>query len=96
MSHIEILSEGPVDRNPNPGYDHVSTFFSHLVQLTDREILCAYNRGSAIYATDLTFHAAYSTDGGQSWPEQTVIHDRSTNDAPYQPVEECRLTGVLL
>jgi hypothetical protein len=83
MSHIEIASEGPIYRNPNPGYEHVSTFFSHLVQLTDGEILCTYNRGSAIYATDLTFHAAHSTDGGQSWPEQTVIHDRSTNDAPY-------------
>jgi len=83
MPRIEIVSEGPIYRNSNPGYDHVSAFFSHVVQLSDQEFLCSYNRGSAIYATDLTFYAARSIDGGKTWPEQTIIHDSSTDVTPY-------------
>jgi len=83
MSCIEILSEGSIYRNPNPGYGHVGAFFSNLVQLSDHEILCTYNRGGGMYATDLTYYSARSTDGGESWPEQSVVHERSTEDAAY-------------
>mgnify|MGYP002832736370 FL=1 len=68
MPQIEIVSEGPIYRNPNPGYVHVSALFSSLVQLSESEILCTYNRGAGMYAIDLAFHAARSTDGGASWP----------------------------
>ena len=80
---IEIVSEGPIFRNPNPGYVHASAFFSSLVQLSESEILCTYNRGAGMYAIDLAFHAARSNDGGASWPEQSVVHERSADDTAY-------------
>ena len=83
MPRIEVLSDGPIFRNSNPGYGYVGSFFSHLVQLSDREILCTYNRAAGMYATDMTFYAARSTDGGESWPEQSVVHDRTTDDIAY-------------
>lgn len=83
MLQIEVVSEGPVYRNPNPGYRHDLACFSNVVQLSGGELFCAYNRGSAIYATDLAFYAARSTDGGLTWPEQSCIHESSTDELPY-------------
>ena len=99
MPQIEIVSEGPIYRNPNPGYGSISAFFSHLVQLSDREVLCTYNRGGAMYATDLAFYAARSTDGGASWPEQTRMDDGSADDGPYSyhdPMLACLSDGTLV
>ena len=83
MLQIRVLGEGPIYRNPNPGYGSVGGFFSNLVQLSDQEILCTYNRGGGMYATDLAFHSARSIDGGGSWPEHSVVHDPATDDVVY-------------
>lgn len=83
MPHIEILNDSPVYRNANPGYEHVSAFFSNLVELSGHEILCTYNRGSAMYAVDMTFYAARSPDCGETWPEQIMVHDRTTDEMAY-------------
>ena len=69
MPQIEVVHEVPIYRNPDPGYGHVLACFSTVVQLSDHEFFCTYNRGTAIYATDLSFYAARSTDSGRSWPE---------------------------
>lgn len=98
MPQIEVVHEGPIYRNPDPGYGHVLACFSTVVQLSDHELFCTYNRGAAIYATDLSFYAARSTDSGRSWPEQTCIHDSSTDDLPYSYHDPmlCRLNDGAL
>ena len=83
MPSLQIVDTGPIYRNPNPGYQHVLACFSHIVQLSDQEILCAYNQGQAIYATDLTFHQARSTDGGKTWDQHSMFTDRSQDDRHY-------------
>ena len=85
MSQIEILNDGPIYRNPNPGYGYVGAFFSSLVQLSDHEILCTYNRATGMYATNMTFYSARSTDGGESWSEQSLVHDRSSDRLQISP-----------
>ncbi len=83
MAKLKIVDTGPIYRNPNPGYFHKLAAFSHIVQLGDQELLCTYNRGQAMYATDLTFYQARSADGGASWGEQSLITDRSLDDRHY-------------
>ena len=83
MSRIEMISEGPIYRNPNPGYGYVGGFFSNVVQLSEDEIFCTYNRGGGMYATDLAHYAARSADGGESWTEHHVVYDRGPDDAAY-------------
>ncbi|MCB8960910.1 MAG: exo-alpha-sialidase [Ardenticatenales bacterium] len=83
MATLELVSSGPIYRNPNPGYVHVTALFSHLVSLGGTELLCTYNRGQGMYATDLTFWQCRSHDGGLSWGEHELITDRTQDDRPY-------------
>jgi hypothetical protein len=83
MPHLKLIHTGPIYRNPNPGYQHTTALFSHIVQISDQELLCTYNRGQAMYAADLAFWQARSLDGGQTWPEQNRITDRTLDDRPY-------------
>lgn len=77
MSQLEIIDSGVIYRNSDPGYKYVFAAFSHPVEIPSGEILCSYNRGQALYATDLTFYLARSLDGGKTWPEHTLVYDRS-------------------
>lgn len=83
MPQLKLIHSGPIYRNPNPGYQHITALFSHVVQIGDQELLCTYNRGQAMYATDLTFWQARSTDGGQTWSDHSPITDRSHDDSYY-------------
>lgn len=83
MTKLKLISSGPIYRNPDPGYRHETALFSHIVALGGDELLCLYNRGQAMYATDLTFWQARSTDGGVTWQEHIQITDRSLDDRPY-------------
>lgn len=83
MSKLELLSSGPIYLNPDPGYTHVTALFSHIVPLDGDELLCTYNRGQGMYATDLSFWQARSHDGGRTWGDHTLITDRSLDDRPY-------------
>ncbi len=80
---LELIDSGPIFRNPNPGYEHVTALFSHIAPLGGDEILCAYNRGQGMYATDLTFWQARSTDGGRSWGDHEMITDPRHDERPY-------------
>ena len=83
MPKLAITNSGVIYRNPNPGYTYIFAAFSHPIQLSEQELICAYNRGQALYATDLTFYLARSTDGGITWREHTLMTDRAQDDKPY-------------
>jgi len=83
MIKLELINSGPIYRNPDPGYRHDTALFSHIVSLGGDELLCLYNRGDAMYATDLTFWQARSTDGGITWQDHVPITDRSLDDRHY-------------
>lgn len=83
MTKLKMINSGPIYRNPDPGYRHETALFSHIVSLGGDELLCLYNQGEAMYATDLTFWQARSTDGGITWRDHHPITDRSLDDRPY-------------
>ena len=83
MPRLEVIAEGIIYRNPNPGYEYVFASHSHVVQISERELLCAYMKGQAMYAVDLEFAQARSTDGGVTWQEEPLIYDPSQDDLPY-------------
>ena len=83
MPHLNLIHSDPIYRNPDPGYHHITALFSHIVQISDQELLCTYNRGQAMYATDLTFWQTCSHDGGLTWAEHIPITERSHDDRPY-------------
>jgi sialidase-1 len=83
MPTLELIQSGPIYHNPDPGYRYVFAAFSHPVQLSDQELICAYNQGQALYAADLTFYLARSTDGGTTWSEQALLYDPAQDTLPY-------------
>lgn len=83
MTSITILDSGVIYRNPDPGHRHISALFPHPWELPSGELICAYNRGSALYATDLAFFIARSSDDGKTWTDHQPIVDQSRDDRPY-------------
>ena len=83
MPALTVVDNGVMYRNPDPGHRHISALFPHPLELPKGELICAYNRGSALYAADLTFYLARSADGGSTWPGHSLIHDHAQDDRPY-------------
>lgn len=83
MQRLHLVGDGVIFRNPDPGHRHISALFPNPLELPSGEMICCYNQGSALYAADLTFVIARSSDGGRSWRDHRVIYDRSLDDRPY-------------
>ncbi len=83
MTSMRLVDEGVIFRNPDPGNRHSSALFPNPLELPSGELICCYNRGSALYAIDLTFHLARSGDGGRTWSDQGPITARRLDERPY-------------
>lgn len=77
------MDSGVIYRNPDPGHRHVAAFFPHPLELPNGEFICAYNRGAALYATDLNFFLARSSDRGKTWSENYTIISRTDDNRHY-------------
>jgi hypothetical protein len=80
---IEIVKEGVVYRNPNPGYSYRFASHPHALQLSANELVCAFQRGEAMYAPDLEFVFSRSTDGGDTWHEEAILTRPESDGIPY-------------
>jgi hypothetical protein len=83
MPTLIIDANGVIYRNPDPGHRHVAALFPHPLELPGGEMLCAYNRGSALYAADLAFYLARSADGGHTWQDAGPLGAGARDDRPY-------------
>jgi len=83
MARLEIVDSGILFINPDPSRYHVFASHAHPLQLTDREFVSTYQRGSAIYAADVQIALTRSRDGGTTWDDEGPIHDRAADDRPY-------------
>jgi hypothetical protein len=83
MQRLMILDSGVIYRNPDPGHRYIAALFPHPLELPGGEFICAYNRGSALYASDLDFFLARSSDGGRTWRDDGMIHQRSAADRHF-------------
>jgi hypothetical protein len=99
MSGLHLVGSGVIFRNPDPGYRHVAAMFPHPLELPSGELICTYNRGSAMYATDLAFHLARSADEGYTWNDSGPIDLGARDSRPYSyhdPFLTCTRNGMLL
>jgi BNR repeat-like domain len=80
---LEIVASGILFINPDPSRYHVFASHAHPLQLTAREFVSTYQRGSAIYAVDMELALARSRDGGVTWTDEGPIHDRGQDERPY-------------
>lgn len=83
MPKIEIVDSGVVYINPDPGYRYDFACHSHVAQISERELLCTFQRGQALYSVDSLAVVTRSTDGGKTWVQQGLLHDPEGDDRPY-------------
>ena len=83
MSRLRIVDDGILYINPDPAHCHVSAFFPNVVQLSERELVCIYQRGDGMYAANSNIALLRSLDGGVTWEDEGYLHDRSSDDRPY-------------
>lgn len=83
MPKLEIVDAGVVYRNPQPGYQYNFACHSHVTVISATELLCAFQRGQALYSVDSVCVRSRSKDGGKTWVEEGEIFDQSGDDRPY-------------
>jgi hypothetical protein len=77
MATIEILHDGVLFRNPEPGYRALCAYLPNIVPLSDTELLCLFRLGQAFYSIDGRLAQLRSTDGGRTWTDEGVVWDPS-------------------
>jgi hypothetical protein len=83
MAGLELVDSGVISINPNPGYQFSFACHSHLAHLGPEELLCTFQRGQALYSVDSVCVQMRSTDGGETWVEERLIHDPAEDERPY-------------
>ena len=83
MSRLRIVDSGVLCINPDPAHYHVSAFFPSVVQLSEEEFICIYQRGDGMYAANSNIALLRSLDGGVTWEDEGYLHDTSQDDRPY-------------
>ncbi len=83
MPTLQTIDSGVVYINPQPGYLSNFACHSHVVQLSDRELLCTFQRGQALYSLDSVLVQARSTNGGKTWGEYVLLHDPRGEHGSY-------------
>jgi hypothetical protein len=83
MSRLHIVDSGILYINPDPAYYHVAAFFPSVVQLSEQEFICVYQRGDGMYAANCNIARLRTLDGGVTWTDEGYLYDKSRDDRPY-------------
>ena len=76
---LDLIDTGVLYRNPAPGHVAICAFYPSLVVLSEKELLCVYRVGQALYSADGRLAALRSTDGGRTWQQAGMVWDPSNN-----------------
>ncbi|MCL4691359.1 MAG: glycoside hydrolase [Candidatus Hydrogenedentes bacterium] len=82
MPSITVETTGLVFRNPAPNVRPRQAYFPSVVELPNRELLAAFELGSAMENIDVRLHLSRSTDGGASWSEPVVVFEPESGEKP--------------
>ncbi|GMV92384.1 MAG: hypothetical protein AMXMBFR82_21620 [Candidatus Hydrogenedentota bacterium] len=82
MPNITVETTGLVFRNPVPNVRPRQAYFPSVVELPNREILAAFELGSAMENVDVRLHLARSGDGGATWSEPVVVFEYERDEKP--------------
>lgn len=83
MTRLQMVDSGILYINPDPAHDHVFATHPQPLQLSEREFICTYQRGAAMYSADTNIALLRSFDGGVTWDHEGFVYDKSEDDWPY-------------
>ena len=83
MSHLQIVDQGEIFRNPLPGHRVINCFFPAGVVLDNGEILVVARVAAAMYSVQGALELFRSTDGGRTWQRQGPPRDVSEDRVQF-------------
>jgi len=81
--HLTLEHEGPLYKNPKPGFRAECAFLPNIVPLGGDEVICTFRIGQAFYSDDGILALLRSTDGGRTWKRDGMIWDPANDDIVY-------------
>ena len=83
MSQLEVIDIGVIYINPEPGYRSNFSSHSYVVELSEQELLCVFQRGQALYSFDSVLLQTRSRDGGRTWVEEARLPAGAKGQPPF-------------
>jgi len=83
MAGLKVVDTGIMYINPDPAHGHVAALHQSPCQLSEKEFVCVYQRGSGLYAPDNKVAVLRSLDGGVTWVDEGLLYDGSDDERPY-------------
>lgn len=80
---LELIHEGVLFRNPEPGHRALCAYLPNVVPLGADELLCFYRLGQAFYSLDGRVAQLRSTDGGRTWLDEGLVRDPAQDNLPF-------------
>jgi len=77
---IEVVHEGPIFRNPAPGYETKSAYYANMAAISDDRIVCVNTIGQALYALDRRLITQQSLDGGKTWGDERPVWETANDE----------------
>jgi len=91
LSPIKLCDTGLVYRNPMPHLRSIHAYFGSVAIVSGKEMVAAFDLGSAFEAADVHTHVARSTDGGKSWTQPEPMWPL---DAECRKSSTCRISAM--
>lgn len=82
MSNLELVDAGIMYINPDPAHGTVFALHQSPCQLSAKELLCVFQRGTGLYAPDNMLGVLRSLDGGVTWTDEGFLYDGSGDARP--------------
>lgn len=83
MTTLRLVNEGILYINTDPAHHHVAAFFPNIVQLSEEELICVFQRGDGMYAVNSNVALLRSRDGGATWSDEGFLYDKAEDDRSY-------------
>lgn len=80
---IRIIDSGIIYKNPQPDLKSIQACFPYIEQLSEKELICIYTRGSAFASIDRVLVKSRSLDGGKTWVDEGLVWDTKNDDKQY-------------
>lgn len=89
MPKLDLAGSGILYRNPLPGHFAYNAYLPTVAVLSEKELIAAFRRGSALYAPDSVMYQLRSTDGGQSWQHEGLVWNPRQDEGVFSYGPPC-------
>ena len=83
QKHLEIVDSGLLYANTYPADWSIHAYYSRIIEIRPRELLCVYKRAQSLYGDDGRSWILRSIDNGTTWEDEGCLYDGSNDEKEY-------------